>query len=120
MHMRHGECKTPGGKLVAVNVAVDKDGTIKSCHISGDFFIEPDVTTFTRFAGAPASGGESADAVLEALIHDLEQALVRGGSLQSVLDAHSDCRLIGTDASAIETAFLRAISSELTPPPAGA
>ena len=116
MHMRHGECKTPGGKLVAVNVAVDEDGTIKSCHISGDFFIEPDVTTSTRFAGAPASGGEAS----KALIHDLEQALVRGGSLQSVLDAHSDCRLIGTDASAIETAFLRAISSELTPPPAGA
>lgn len=115
MHMRHGECKTPGGKLVAVNVAVDEDGTIKSCHISGDFFIEPDVTTSTRFAGAPTSGGEAS----EALIHDLEQALVRGGSLQSVLDAHSDCRLIGTDASAIETAFLRAISSELTPPPAG-
>ena len=62
MHMRHGECKTPGGKLVAVNVAVDEDGTIKSCHISGDFFIEPDVTTSTRFAGAPASiGGNATD-----------------------------------------------------------
>lgn len=117
--IRHGECKTPGGKLVAVNVDVDGEGNIKSCHISGDFFV--DMTTPTRFAGASASGGEgAADAASEALIQDLEQDLVRGGSLQSVLDAHSDCRLIGTDTSAIETAFLRAVNSELTPPLAGA
>lgn len=63
MHMRHGECKTPGGKLVAVNVAVDEDGTIKSCHISGDFFIEPDVTTSTRFAGAPRQRGRGFESI---------------------------------------------------------
>lgn len=92
--MRHGEYKTPGGKLVAVNVAVDEDGTIKSCNISGDFFIESDT-----------------DAESHALLHDLEQVLVNSGSVRLVLGAHPSCRIIGTDVDAIETAYARAIGS---------
>lgn len=59
MQMRHGECKTVGGKLVAVTVSVDDDGTAQSCHISGDFFIE-----------------SVSDAESHALLRDLEQALI--------------------------------------------
>lgn len=37
----HGEYKVPGGKLVAVDVAV-QDGRLSEVVISGDFFLEPD------------------------------------------------------------------------------
>jgi lipoate---protein ligase len=37
----HAEYKVPGGKLVTVDVDVDHD-TIRSAHLSGDFFLEPD------------------------------------------------------------------------------
>lgn len=102
MQIRHGECKTVGGKLVAVTVSVDDDGTAQPCHISGDFFIE-----------------SVSDAESHALLHDLEQALISDDSLRSVLDAHSSCRIIGTDEVAIKTAYSRAVSSNL-PPLAGA
>lgn len=37
----HGECKTPGGKLVVVDFDVD-DGRLMNVRISGDFFLYPD------------------------------------------------------------------------------
>lgn len=36
-----GEYKVPGGKLVAVDLAVDDD-RLTDVHVSGDFFLEPD------------------------------------------------------------------------------
>lgn len=98
MQIRHGECKTVGGKLVAVTVSVDDDGTAQPCHISGDFFIE-----------------SVSDAESHALLHDLEQALISDDSLRSVLDAHPSCRIIGTDEVAIKTAYSRAVGSNLPP-----
>ena len=38
--MKHGEYKTPGGKLVIVDFEVD-DGRIRNMQINGDFFLEP-------------------------------------------------------------------------------
>lgn len=38
--MKHGEYKTPGGKLVIVDFGVT-DGLIRNMQINGDFFLEP-------------------------------------------------------------------------------
>lgn len=38
--MKHGEYKTPGGKLVIVDFDVT-DGQIHNMQINGDFFLEP-------------------------------------------------------------------------------
>ena len=37
----HGEFKTPGGKLTAVDLAV-RDGRLADVSVNGDFFLEPD------------------------------------------------------------------------------
>ncbi|MDR2566188.1 MAG: lipoate--protein ligase family protein [Bifidobacteriaceae bacterium] len=37
----HGEYKTPGGKLVAVDVGV-REGRLAEARLAGDFFLEPD------------------------------------------------------------------------------
>jgi lipoate-protein ligase A len=38
--MRHGEYKTPGGKLVIVDFSV-ADNAITGMQVNGDFFLEP-------------------------------------------------------------------------------
>ena len=38
--MARGEYKTPGGKLVGVNVDVTTDGRVTDCHVDGDFFVD--------------------------------------------------------------------------------
>ena len=38
---RHGECKTPGGKLIAVDFDVI-DGTLRNVVVTGDFFLYPE------------------------------------------------------------------------------
>lgn len=114
--VRRGEAKTPGGKLVAVNVtlqmngsaqsdgdvqpngttqsdgAAQPNGAVRSCKLDGDFFVEA-----------------SDDSASAGFLHAIEQALVAEASVQSVIDSHPDCNLIGTDAKAIETAFTRAL-----------
>jgi hypothetical protein len=56
----HGEYKTPGGKLVAVDFEV-WDGRLSGVKVSGDFFLEPpealDRIT-TALEGAAAEAGE--------------------------------------------------------------
>lgn len=37
----HGECKTPGGKLIAIDLTTT-DSTITTARLSGDFFIHPE------------------------------------------------------------------------------
>ena len=87
-----GEYKTPGGKLVGVNVVADAQGDARSCTIDGDFFIEA-----------------QHEGTADKLLMQLEQALISGTSLSSVLERFPDVQLIGVDASAIEQAFARAI-----------
>lgn len=38
---KHGEYKTPGGKLIAVDFEVE-DGLLRNVEISGDFFLYPE------------------------------------------------------------------------------
>ncbi|MGH2614401.1 MAG: hypothetical protein ACRDJC_04120, partial [Thermomicrobiales bacterium] len=38
---RHGEHKTPGGKLIAVEFEVD-GGTLRKVVVTGDFFLYPE------------------------------------------------------------------------------
>ena len=58
---RHGEYKTPGGKLVAVDLRV-ADGLLTDVQVSGDFFVYPE-EAFADLAvaleGAPIDGGEA-------------------------------------------------------------
>ena len=58
----HGEHKTPGGKLVAVDLRV-ADGLLSDVQVSGDFFVYPE-EAFADLAraleGAPIEAGEAA------------------------------------------------------------
>lgn len=115
--VRRGEAKTPGGKLVAVNVTLQMNGSaqsdgdvqpngttqpnsaVQSCKLDGDFFVEA-----------------SDDSASAAFLHAIEQALIAGTPVQSVIDSYPDCNLIGTDAKAIETAFTRALEQVMRHP----
>lgn len=57
----HGEYKTPGGKLVVADFAVEDD-RLRRVRISGDFFLYPEEaleTITSALEGAPASGDEA-------------------------------------------------------------
>jgi lipoate-protein ligase A len=41
MKARHGEYKTPGGKLVVVDLSAG-DGVLRDVMVSGDFFLYPE------------------------------------------------------------------------------
>lgn len=101
MTIMRGECKTPGGKLVGVNVTFDElTRRVVSCHLDGDFFIEGD------------------DSSAHALIADIEQALVDQQPLEAVIESHPQVQLVGTHATAIATAFNRAVLPITTRTPA--
>lgn len=58
----HGEYKTPGGKLVVVDFAVD-DGVLRGVELSGDFFLYPEEALgplTVALEGAPADATEEA------------------------------------------------------------
>lgn len=58
---RHGEYKTPGGKLVVADVVVE-DGKIAQATITGDFFLEPETALADMvdgLVGAPADASEA-------------------------------------------------------------
>src|SRR5690606_40182300 len=58
---RHGEYKTPGGKLVVADVVVE-GGRIVSAEVTGDFFLEPETALASMTAalvGAPAEDRKS-------------------------------------------------------------
>lgn len=46
----HGEYKTPGGKLVMVDLEI-ADGRVTTAEVTGDFFLEPP-EALERIAGA--------------------------------------------------------------------
>ncbi len=67
----HGEFKTPGGKLTAVDLAV-RDGRLADVSVNGDFFLEPDealVDINAALEGLPAetASGELAAAITSRL-----------------------------------------------------
>ena len=83
---RRGECKMPGGKLVAVGIgpaADGDDGTVKA-RIDGDFFVEGD---------ASAARG---------LLHELERAIVAyAGELRGMSDGLAVASGMGAEAEAL-------------------
>ncbi|MDF7665561.1 lipoate--protein ligase family protein [Bifidobacterium sp. ESL0745] len=86
-----GEYKTPGGKLVGVDVVVDAGGNPVSCAIDGDFFVL----------------GE--DDAAHVMLADIGRALIGGNPLAPVFRAYPTVQLVGVDGVAISTAFKRAL-----------
>ena len=89
----HGEYKTPGGKLIAVDLRV-ADRRLVDVQVSGDFFVYPD-EAFADLAaaleGAPADDGE-------ARIADRVRAAFRPGA-----------ELLGASPEALAVAVRRAL-----------
>lgn len=82
--MLHGEYKVVGGKLVAVDVALE-DGRFSRVSISGDFFLEPDSALEAMNAalvGMPADA--DADELARALSRAVGTATLVGFSPQAV------------------------------------
>jgi len=93
----HGEYKTPGGKLVQVDLDV-VDGHLRNVRVTGDFFLEPP-EALDDIAGALE--GAPADASEEELAHRIAQALERlAGRVE----------LLGFSPEAVARAARRAIS----------
>lgn len=127
-----GECKTPGGKLVGVSIVRGGEG-FWQCHLDGDFFIDGDDTevrtvldraerVLERFvpdafaiAAVPpvaGQGGVMSD-TLESVGTGDRQACVKHHvehAIRDVLDGHPNVRLLGSDAHAVATAFVRAFA----------
>lgn len=100
-----GECKTPGGKLIAVELEVD-NSLIQSVRINGDFFIQPE-----------SKAKESLQLLVNAI---LKQSITNtlnqwNDRLQSVLPW--DVELLGTSTRALAVAIRRACgeNAELKP-----
>lgn len=132
MNVIRGECKTPGGKLVGVSVVRGGEG-FWQCHLDGDFFIDGDDTevrtvldraerVLERFvpdafaiAAVPpvaGQGGVMGD-TLESVGTGDRQACVKHHvehAIRDVLDGHPNVRMLGSDAQAIATAFMRAFA----------
>ena len=69
--MRHGEYKTPGGKLVVAEFAV-RDGVMHDVVLSGDFFLYPE-EALPAIVGAIE--GASAESTLDELAGRVRAAL---------------------------------------------
>jgi lipoate-protein ligase A len=93
-----GEYKTPGGKLVAVEVAV-QDGRLAQVGLAGDFFLEPD-EALGRIEGALL--GAPADSPAPALAERVRRSLEPTDTL------------VGFDAEAVAIAVRRALGKSST------
>ena len=91
----HGEFKTPGGKLVVVDVEV-VDGRLTDVEVSGDFFLYPE-----EALGDITAALDGLDAALDAAgIAELVRVGLRPGA-----------ELLGTSPEAIATAVRRALGA---------
>ncbi|MGL4424310.1 MAG: lipoate--protein ligase family protein [Gemmataceae bacterium] len=110
--VQSGACKTPGGKMVQVQVVLEREGTwLKQVQVRGDFFLHPaDATNATL-------------AALEATLTDLP-ADTTSGALAARIQAAIPfgVELLGTSPQAIAIAIRRAITGDefLETPPAEA
>ena len=89
----HGEYKTPGGKLVVVDLDVI-DGRLRNVVISGDFFVYPEEE---HPVIANALDGVDIDLDDESLAERIR------------MDLHPDTTLLGTSPEGIVVAVRRAI-----------
>ncbi len=91
----HGEYKTPGGKLVVVDVEV-RDGQLRQVEVTGDFFLYPEESLAAitgALEGLPSSTDEAGIAFA------VEQAMPAG------------TELLGTSPTGIAIAVGRALAS---------
>lgn len=96
--MRRGECKTPGGKLVAVALEVAND-RLTGVRVSGDFFVHPEPSAAATLEAIAATlNGLPADADVPALAARVRTAVPFG------------VELIGTSAEAVAVAVVRAVT----------
>jgi lipoate-protein ligase A len=91
----HGEYKTPGGKLVVVDLEVT-DGRLVDVQVSGDFFLYPEE------ALAPIT------AALEGLAADLDAAAIAEAVERAVPPG---AELFGFSSEAVAIAVRRAVES---------
>lgn len=91
----HGEYKTPGGKLVAVDFEV-ADGMLREVMVSGDFFLYPEEALAEVRA---ALEGVAVDRTEAEIAEAVRLALPRGAEL------------LGTSPEAIGAAVRRALAS---------
>lgn len=91
----HGEYKTPGGKLVVVDLEVS-DGKLHDVMVSGDFFVYPDEAFSTLSA---ALEGLSIDLTESEIAEEVRMALPRGAEL------------LGSSPEAIGAAVRRALAA---------
>lgn len=92
----HGEYKTPGGKLVAVDLEVE-DGNLRNVTVSGDFFLYPEeaLSTITgALEGLPVELSESE------IAEQVRMAMPR------------DAELLGSSPEAIGAAVRRALAGD--------
>lgn len=93
---RHGEYKTPGGKLVAVDFVVEGD-QLARVMISGDFFLYPEEALSALTASLEGASVELTEAELAERVR---MALPRSAEL------------LGTSPEAIGAAVRRALAKE--------
>ena len=91
----HGEYKTPGGKLIAVDFAV-ADGALRDVVVSGDFFLYPE-EALADLTGALE--GMSVELPEVAIAERVRMALPR------------DAELLGSSPEAIGAAVRRALAA---------
>ncbi len=95
-----GECKTPGGKLVAVDLDVTA-GTLANVRVRGDFFVHPEPACKpTLDAVAAALTGAPADLDVPALAARVRAAVPFG------------VELVGTNPEAVAVAVRRAVTGD--------
>jgi lipoate-protein ligase A len=98
--MRRGEYKTPGGKLVSVDLAV-AGGRLAGVRVCGDFFVHPaDAAKPTLDAVAAGLDGAPADLDVPALAARVRAAVPFG------------VELLGTSPEAVAVAVRRAVTGE--------
>jgi len=92
----HGEYKTPGGKLVAVDLEV-ADGVLRDVTVSGDFFLYPEeaLGAITR-----ALVGLSVELSESEIAEEVRMAMPR------------DAELLGSSPEAIGAAVRRALAGD--------
>lgn len=98
--MLHGECKTPGGKLVIVDFSI-ADSKITDIRIHGDFFIDPEPQTVSVLSAlAEAVKGLPINTEPAAISTRFRSAIPPG------------VELLGTSPEAITVAIRRAIDGD--------
>ena len=94
--MAHGEYKTPGGKLIAVDFRVE-DNVLRDVAVTGDFFLYPE-EALTDIVGA-----------LEEISVDLSESEI---AERVRIAMPRDAELLGSSPDAIAAAIRRGLAAE--------